>query len=333
MAKLSPNTHLSGSVLPAFMGYSPFKTPQEVLVEAMAARDGIEPDPIDSLQIAIGNATEDVILARGLRMIGLDPDRIYNHENGTAAKKHPALDLWYSDDGLIKVDEPLTIRHQPEQGINVMTESGQIDLSGLGVLEAKFTTVFERADDPPLYRGPIQLQAGMMCHDANFGVLITCYGARKLVVHIFPPHETTRAAITNAVHEFERHISAGTFPEPKSADEAAIAFSEPAEDDTICLPEGVIPAIDSYLTAKRVIDEYTREKMAAELEIMRYLANSTKGEVYHPDLGTTYKVRWPVRHSKAKPAVCCPNCTYELHPAKPESSARQKTISIKEEQH
>ena len=332
MAKLSPNTHLSGSVLPAFMGYSPFKTPQEVLVEAMAARDGIEPDPIDSLQIAIGNATENVILARGLRMIGLDPDRIYNHENGTAAKKHPALDLWYSDDGLIKIDEPLTIRHQPEQGINVMTESGQIDLSGRGVLEAKFTTVFEKPSDPPLYRGPIQLQAGMMCHDASFGVLITCYGARKLVVHIFPPHETTRAAITNAVHEFERHVSAGTFPEPKSAEEAVIAFSEPAEDDTLELPDAAIPAIDQYLTAKRVIQEYTRDKEAAELEIMQYLANSTKGEVHHPELGTTYKVRWPIRHSKAKPAVCCPNCTYELHPAKPESSARQKTIAVKEEQ-
>lgn len=330
MAKLSPNGYLSGSILPAYLGASPYQSPHEVLDQCRAYRNGAEPEELDSLQIDIGNATENVILNRGLKTIGIDEWSWYNWQsNGVdAAKKHPALDLWYSDDGLIYLTEPRTIRTDESQGIVVMNDSGEITLEGLGVLEAKFTTVFEKPDDPPLYRGPIQLQAGLMCHDANYGILITCYGARKLVLHIFPPHKVTQWRITQACHEFEQHMSDGTYPAPTTLDQVSHVYNKP-EDDTVELREDAISAIDSYIAANLVLKKYTQQKADSALELMQMMGNASKAEL-RDDTGRLIKVSWPVRHSKAKPAKQCPSCNHELEPAKPESSARQKTISIKE---
>lgn len=330
MAKLSPNGYLSGSIMPAYMGASPYQSPHEVLDQCRAARAGEELPELDSLQIDIGNATENVILNRGLRMIGLQDYDWYNyqHDGTDAAKKHPALDLWYSDDGLLYCNEPLTIRTDQSQGIVVMNDSGEVTLTGLGVLEAKFTTVFEKPDDPPLYRGPIQLQAGMMCHDARWGILITCYGARKIVIHIFEPHGATQARITQACHEFEKHMSEGTYPAPTTLEQVHRVYSKP-EDDTIELREDAIAAVDSYIGAKLVLKKYQEQLEQSSLALMGMLGNSTKAEL-RDDTGRLIKVSWPVRHSKAKPAKQCPSCNHELEPAKPESSARQKSITIKE---
>ena len=93
MAKLSPNGYLSGSIMPAYMGASPYQSPHEVLDQCRAARAGGELPELDSLQIDIGNATENVILNRGLRMIGLQDYDWYNYQlDGTdAAQLRPFL--------------------------------------------------------------------------------------------------------------------------------------------------------------------------------------------------------------------------------------------------
>ena len=74
--KLSPDNHLSGSVLPAYMGHSPYQTPYDCLERARAHNNG-EPRPeLDSLPADIGTAVEPVILERGCKLLGIDPGLI-----------------------------------------------------------------------------------------------------------------------------------------------------------------------------------------------------------------------------------------------------------------
>jgi hypothetical protein len=180
MAKLSPDNHLSGSVLPAWLGFSPYQSPYDILERARAHNAG-EPRPeLDSLPADIGSAIEPIILERGLRQLGVDPGLVYHWEvdGEEAAKPHPQLALYYSDDGIIDLPEPMTIYTDAANGIYVMNDHGEIQIQGKIILEAKFTTVPKKLTDPPLHRGPLQLQAGMMCHQAEYGILFTCYGGR-----------------------------------------------------------------------------------------------------------------------------------------------------------
>ena len=122
MAKLSPDHHLSGSPLAAYMGHSPWQDAYDVLLRARESLEGKPRPELDSLQVDMGDASEDVTLQRGCRLIGLDPDQIATHSH-TEAKKHPLMELYYSDDGLhyIPDDEPVTFKTDEAAGIYVMT--------------------------------------------------------------------------------------------------------------------------------------------------------------------------------------------------------------------
>ena len=209
MAKLSPDNHLSGSQLAAYMGHSPWQDAYDVLLRARESLEGKPRSELDSLQVDMGDATEDVTLQRGCRLTGLDPDQIATHSH-TEAKKHPLIELYYSDDGLHSIpdDEPVTFKTDEAAGIYVMSRSGQLEVSGKIVLEAKFTTTPQRENDPPLYRGPIQVQAGMMCHGAHTGIIFTNYAGRRITAHIYPSHSQTQSAIKSAVNDFEKHMAA-----------------------------------------------------------------------------------------------------------------------------
>ena len=96
MAKLSPHNHLSGSVLPAWLGLSPYQSPFDVLQTARDFNAGIEPAPLDSLPADIGTAVEPVIIERGLRMLGIDPALVFNYTDGDGkviCKEHSSLEL------------------------------------------------------------------------------------------------------------------------------------------------------------------------------------------------------------------------------------------------
>ena len=328
MAKLSPHNHLSGSVLPAWLGFSPYQSPFDVLQTARDFNAGIEPAPLDSLPADIGTAVEPVIIERGLRMLGIDPALVFNYTDGNGkviCKEHSSLELYYSDDGLLDIhpDAPIVISQNDREGINVIAKTDTVKLSGKIVLEAKFTTVPEKPNDPPLFRGPIQLQAGMMCHGAEWGILFTCYAGRKIVAHIFSRHDVTRQMITKGVIDFETHMDAGTWPEPTTVEDMGRAFDTPAPE-VLALPASCADPIDVWMAADEQIAQCDGYKIKAGLDLMGAMGNHEKGR-----LGN-YEVKWPFRKTKPKPAVCCPKCSTELEPAKPASEARQKSISIKE---
>ena len=331
MAKLSPDNHLSGSVLPAWLGFSPYQSPYDVLERARAHNKG-EPRPeLDSLPADIGSAIEPIILERGLRQLGIDPGLVYHHteEGEEAAKEHPSLELYYSDDGIIDLPEPIEIHNNESQGIYVMTDSGQITIEGKIILEAKFTTVPKKPNDPPLHRGPLQLQAGMMCHGAKFGILFTCYGGRSIDVHLFPWHEVTAQLIAQAVDDFEMHMEEGTWPEPRNVEQLAWKFHDPDPEPEVELDQDFSIAAEVFQNGAQAIKAGEEMKAEATEKLMAALGNHKSGTVYSPE-GKQYKITWPWRTTKAKPAKMCPHCQGELEPAKPESTTRQKTISVKE---
>ena len=327
MAKLSPDNHLSGSVVPAWLGHSPYQTAYDVLEKARNAVAGIEPAPLDSLQADIGTAIEPVILRRGLEMLGLDPEAMTNYEQDgqLAAKKHPDMELYYSDDGLFHMKQPMKITGDAD--VHVMG-SEEMLIEGTIVLEAKYTTANEKPSDPPLFRGPLQLQAGMMCHDAKYGILFTCYAGRKIVAHVFERHQATVDKITAAVREFEQHMADRTWPEPQTVDELVSYYSEPAEDP-IDLDDDLIESVLSIDDANQAIKQQQEMKDVHGQRLMAAMGNHTKAAVTDSRTGLSYNVTWPFRKTKAKPAECCPACNHELKAAVPESEARQKTVTVK----
>tara|TARA_S200002703_G_scaffold134844_2_gene123531 strand:+ start:453 stop:1457 length:1005 start_codon:yes stop_codon:yes gene_type:complete len=330
MPKLSPDNHLSGSAVAAYLGHSPWSDAYDVIKRARDSEAGIPRPELDNLQIAVGNALEDTILSEGCKLLGLDPDEIGTHSH-KEAKKHPLMELYYSDDGLYSIDEeePMSIDTDADRGIFVMTRNGSYDISGKVVFEAKFTTASPSDDGPPLFRGPIQLQAGMMCHGADTGILFTLYGGRKLTAHIYPAHRDTQTHIKRAVVDFEKHMKDGTWPLPHSPEEAAKLFPQPEESEPeLELGPDYVDAVLNYRAAEEAIKNAEEIKQTNATKLMSALGNYSAGSVF--DGKTTYQVKWPVRNYKGKEAEQCPKCNHVHKPATEARSVRQKSISIKE---
>ena len=224
----------------------------------------------------------------------------------------------------------MTYKTDEAAGIYVMTRSGELEASGRIVLEAKFTTATQREDDPPLYRGPIQLQAGMMCHNAGIGIIFTNYGGRKLTAHIYMQHRDTQTAIKRAVQDFEQHMTDGTWPEPRTAEEAAKLHPAPKQtEEEIELDADLAEAVRNYQAALGAIKSAEEIKAETQAQLMAALGENSRGRIIAGN--SLYQVSWPVRNYKAKPAELCTACNNTIKPATEAKSVRQKTISIKEQ--
>ena len=323
MPKLSPHEHLSGSTIAAAIGVNPYKTFTDLINEKRA-----EPVEIDNLQIQMGLATEETTINSGLAMLGLNPADKFQYAL-EHPKKHADIPLYYTDDGLISVVGQ-TIQTDLSKHIYVVGDEDEIDIKGVAVIEAKFTTSAPLPNfTPPLWRGVIQLQAGMMCHHAKYGILFTNYSGRFITAHIYKPHPETQALIVKTVAEFEKHMQDGTLPEAVNSQEASVQFAESIKESIdldSTLKESIETIRDSENTIKNLkatIDEH-------QTKIMKAMGKNEIGNYYDMDTGDSYMVKWPTRNYKPKSAVCCPKCNFELEPAVEGYSKRQTKINIKE---
>lgn len=313
VGKVTPNDMLSASRLPAVLGHSKWSTANDELMSSIDAINGKVPESISKEAFDWGNLLEGPILqetAARLNLTGL-------------VLEHPAhfakdIPLACSLDGLADGGGQI-IQSDPDKGIFVIGQDS-IQLDGIGVLEAKLTS-FDAEDLPPLWRGPIQLQAQMMIMDAKWGAVCTLYRGLTMRIFIFAPHKVTQAAITSAVIDFDRRLTLykekgeiDSYPIESNAD-ANLLYAQ-GDDTTISLPASSEESIKTILEAKATIKELEEVVETETLILKKLLETAQVGKTHN------YEVFWPMRKYKAS--------LEKITPAAPARTIRLQTLTIKE---
>lgn len=315
MPKITPDTQLSCSQLPALMGHSPFAKANDILRTVMDARRG-EEVRFDAGEAAYwGNALEDRIIDEICRRLGMTewftPDYPYQHEHLALAASADAI----AD----KEGKPLVIKHDPANGIYVM-DGDEITLEGSGVIESKLTRAAPDTT-PPLYRGPIQVQGVMMCSGFKWAAIGILYSGIELRIYLYKEHPQTMEAIEKAVKNFEGRLT--TWEEigepdwypPADSKDADRVWSQ-ANDEAIDLGSDFEAAAGAILDLKgkiKIMNEQIDKHEATMKSVMQNFSSARAGR---------YTISWPMRHFKAQPE--------KVTPAKEAYSVRQSTLTIKE---
>ena len=210
---------------------------------------------------------------------------------------------------------------KPNLNKGIYCPNGYVDAIGPGVLEAKNTSAMPE-DMPPAHRGPLQLQAQMMCTGYQWGAVCVLYRGGELRIFAYQADPAVQSRIMQAVHDFEQRRKNKDWYEPVSAEDAATAYSRvdigapPIE----LASEEARDWLNQLVVAKRnkaVAEQDIDEASAAIMQIM-----GSHKEAVGTVGNQMIKVTWPERRMKAQPE--------RLVPAKPETVVRQKTLTIKE---
>lgn len=316
VSKVTPDTMLSASRLPAVMGLSKYQTPNDELLFSINALKGAPRPDIENEAMRWGNAMEGMILAEAARRLELS-DLVTEHPE---AKFHEALPLCCSLDGT-GVGHGQVITTDPENGIYVVGQDS-IVLEGMGVIEAKLTS--NRPDDsPPLWRGPVQLQAQMDIVKAKWGAVATLYQGTELRIFLFAPHEDTLDEIDRVVTVFQQKLDfwketggVDYYPpqDPKDADRIWPKAAEELEP----LPLGH----QVEVWAKQIIDN---KNEIADLQGQNEILETQIKELMKDNglaIAGNYLIKWGMRSFKAQPQ--------KIVPAKEAYLIRQSTLTIKE---
>ena len=315
VGKLTPNTMLSASRLPAVMGLSKYRSPNDELQYSIDAIDGKELPDISNESMEWGNKLEPTILmeaANRLNCSQLD----YNHEE---AYFHDEWPLSCSLDGTANGNNQ-EIFTDPERGIYVVGQPSII-LEGTGVLEAKLTAM-DAEDQLPLWRGPIQLQAQMDIVKASWGCIATLYKGTELRLFLFSKHQDTLDTIKQIAFDFQerldRYKNTGYIDHypPINPKDAVRTWERATDDDPVDLDEYAEALIDVLQKNKKKITTLEEENGNIQTELMAMLKNHKYG------LAGKYQITWPERSYKAQPS--------RIVPAKEAYTVRQSTLTIKE---
>lgn len=314
VGKVTPDTMLSASRLPAVMGLSKYRTPNDELQYSITAIMGETRDALTNESMDWGNQLEPLILretAKRLELVDLKTDY-------TTAFHHPSLPLACSLDGYAD-GRGQRIRTDLDAGI-VVVGAAEIELAGYGVLEAKLTAT-PVEDLPALYRGPIQLQAQMDIMSAKWGALSVLYQGTTLRVFLFAPHQQTIETIAKVATEFQakldkfRETGEIDFYPPANSDDADRMFPQ-AADQVVTLDGEAELLASRIVAAKATIADAERDKAEAETSLKALLGEASRG------IAGRFEIKWPMRSFKAQPE--------KIVPAKAAYSIRQSTLAIKE---
>jgi predicted phage-related endonuclease len=262
-----------------------------------------------------GNVMEGTILAEAARRLECF-DLISDHPDPYF---HEALPLCCSLDGTaMGTGQVLTT--DVTKGIYVVG-ADSIVLDGMGVIEAKLTS--NKPDDvPPLWRGPIQLQAQMDIVKAKWGCVATLYGGTELRLFLFMPHEDTLDAIDRVTTVFQKKLDfwketggIDYFP-PQNSKDADTMFPKAFEElEPVPLGVGASKWAERILSNKEKIAELTEEINEAEAELKNMM--QTNGMA----IAGQYQIKWGMRAFKAQPE--------KVVPAKDAYIVRQSTLTVK----
>lgn len=317
VGKVTPDDRASASLLPAILGISKYGSQNDALMGCINAINGKPRPDITNESMEWGNTLEAPILKEASMRLGLDNLDISHGQ----AFPHPYLPLSCSLDGTAW-GRGLRIETDEDKGIYVVGQDSII-LEGIGVLEAKLTAM-DAEDVPPLWRGPVQLQAQMDITGSAWGALCTLYKGTQLRIFLFAPHPVTVAAIADAVTDFERRLEKyrqdGTIEHypPRDSKDADRTWS--AADQSLTDPLG-LGAAENVLC--REIKNLQEQIKQAEKDIDDKVKDLKEKMKEYPRAVTgDFEIGWPMRHYKAT--------VERVVPAKAESFVRQSTLTIKE---
>jgi predicted phage-related endonuclease len=311
VGKVTDDCKASGSIIPAIMGHSPYRTPNETLKDVFDHLAGTANEWGGNEATAWGNTLEPILINEAARRLGV---RDFNTEIDYALK-HPTLPLEVSLD-CEAVGKGQRVRTDPSAGIFCMG-SDEVQLNGPGAIEAKVTSR-KPEELPALGRGPLQLQAQMMCGGYAWGALAILYRGTTMRVFIFEPHPATVKAITDAVVDFDERLRSDPvrwYSVENSAD-ACLVYNQPDEEEPKVLEPAFTDAAKEFLLLKETIKDGQDALSQIGTEIQKEMGNHTLA------IAGQYEIRWPMRRSKATPE--------KIIPAKPATEKRQTTIAIKE---
>lgn len=311
VGKVTPDNIATGSTIAAIMGHNKYQTPLEAYNNAVNGR----PEWVQSLPAKIGDFMEDFVLnesAEILGLSGLDLDHLTPYWHGEKGKPFLAVSL----DGMAN-GNGITVYDDPDKGIYVISGDDEIVLDGPGVLEAKTTRVSPQTV-PDLYRGPLQLQAQMLCTDAKWGAVCTLYQGSELRIFIYEANREMQKLIIEAAKDFKRRVEEED-PYPALSPAEAIEKYPPGKekkiiyaDDALCDKVRQLSHIRSELKSYEKLEEDLQTDI---MEMMKDADECYAGQ---------QKVIWPVRNIKAKPEQV------KVIPAVEAEQKRGKTLKIED---
>lgn len=316
VGKVTSSQKPSASVLPSIMGHSPYETPLVVLDRAIKCVDqGVDRLPGEEKRIEAadwGNRLEDTILEEAAARLGvggliLDHPEPHHYQDILSC----SLDGTAEGGGVV-------IKHDPDNGIYVISADEEIELIGMGILEAKLTRVAPQ-EKPDLYRGPIQLQGQMLCTGATWGAVCTLYQGVELRIFVYKQSVQMQQEIIKVCSDFCRRVKDRDLYPPLSTTEAVRKYPEPQ------FPKKIIDA-DTPLKEKIEQLAHIRSELKAyetladdlQLDIMDQMQDASEC------IAGRYRVTWPVRNIKAKPEQV------KVIPAVEAHQQRGKTLKIEE---
>ena len=314
VGKVTPNTMLSASRVPALLGHSKYETPNGVLTSVINALQDAPEHFETNEAMHWGNLLEVPLLLEasarlGLSHLVLDHPKPYFHPDAPIAC---SLDGQGDGNGLVVSDNP-------DAGVYVVGAES-ITLDGVGVLEAKVTSVYPE-DYPALSRGPLQLQAQMDITGAKWGAVCVLYQGTELRIFLFAPHEEMQAKIRKAAFDFESKITHWSetgeveWYDPATPAEYGTKWPGDANLDSVDLGEWGATLAERIVKAKEQIKTLETRITEDETELKEMLGNATKAHAEE------FRISWPIRTYQAQPE--------KIVPAKPAHSMRQSTVTIK----
>jgi predicted phage-related endonuclease len=314
VGKVTPNTMLSASRIPALLGHSKYETPNGVLTSVINALQDAPEHFETNEAMHWGNLLEVPLLLEasarlGLSHLVLDHPKPYFHPDAPIAC---SLDGQGDGNGLVVTDNP-------DAGVYVVGAES-ITLDGVGVLEAKVTSVYPE-DYPALSRGPLQLQAQMDITGAKWGAVCVLYQGTELRIFLFAPHEETQALIRAKAREFETKLTHWTetgeveWYDPAIPEEYGHKWPGDPNLDSVDLGEWGATLAERIVKAKEQIKTLETKITEDETELKEMLGNATLAHAEE------FRISWPIRKYQAQPE--------KVVPAKPAHSMRQSTVTIK----
>ena len=307
VGKVTPDNIATGSTIAAIMGHNKYQTPLEAYNNAVNGR----PEWVQSLPAKIGDHMEDFVLRESAEILGL----------GRLELDYPEA-FWHEDYLAVSLDGTgnalaIEVHEDPDKGVYIMSGEDSVILTGAVILEAKTTRV-QPQTVPDMYRGPLQLQAQMLCTGSNWGAVCTLYQGSELRIFVYKANREMQKLIIEAAKDFKRRVEEED-PYPALSPAEAIEKYPPGKekkiiyaDDALCDKVRQLTHIRSELKSYEKLEEDLQTDI---MEMMKDADECYAGQ---------QKVIWPVRNIKAKPEQV------KVIPAVEAEQKRGKTLKIED---